>query len=45
MKFVQLINPKLLTAANSFLVNIAVHENFSANKFENANFSWHFQIY
>ena len=38
MKFVLLINLKLLTIANSFLLNIAEHENFSANKYENANF-------
>ena len=35
MKFVLLINLKLLTNANSFLLNIAEHENFSANKYEN----------
>ena len=29
----------LLTIANSFLLNIAEHENFSANKYENANYS------
>ena len=40
MKFVFLINLKLLTILNSFLLNIAEHENFSANKYENANFSW-----
>ena len=28
-----------------FLLNIAEHENFSANKYENANNSWHFHIY
>ena len=31
MKYVQLINLKLLTIANE-------HENFSANKYENANY-------
>ena len=36
MKFVLLINLKLLTIANFFLINIAEHENFSANKYENA---------
>ena len=36
MKFVLLINLKLLTNENSFLLNIAEHENFSANKYENA---------
>ena len=25
--------------------NSAEHENFSANKYENANNSWHFHIY
>ena len=45
MKFVLLINLKLLTIANSFLLNIAEHENFSANKYENANYCWHFHIY
>ena len=37
MKFVLLINLKLPTIANSFLLNIAEHENFSANKYENAD--------
>ena len=37
MKFVLLINIKLLTIANSFLQNNAEHENFSVNKYENAN--------
>ena len=40
MNFVLLINLKLLTIANSFLLNIAEHENFSANKYENANNSY-----
>ena len=36
MNFVPLhvINLKLLTIANSFLISIAEHENFSANKYE-----------
>ena len=34
MKFVLLINLKLLKIANSFLLNIAEHEHFSANKYE-----------
>ena len=42
MKFVPLINLKLLTSANSFLLNIAMHENFSANKYENTNYSFIF---
>ena len=33
MKFVLLIYLKVLTIANSFLLNIAEHENFSANKY------------
>ena len=44
MKFVLLINLKLQTIANSFLLNIAEHENFSANEYENANYCWHFHI-
>ena len=28
-----------------FLLNIDEHENFSANKYENANYCWHFHIY
>ena len=45
MKFGMLINLKLLTIANSFYLYIAEHEIFSANKYENANNSWHFHIY
>ena len=45
MKFVQLINLKLLATANSFLLDITEHENFSTNKYENANYCWHFHIY
>ena len=45
MKFVLLINLKLVTIANSFLINVAEHENFSVNKYENANYCWHFHIY
>ena len=37
MKFVLHINLKLLTIANSFLLNIAELENFYADKYENAN--------
>ena len=40
-----LINHKLLIIANSSLLNTAEHENFSANKYENANYCWHFHIY
>ena len=35
-------NLKFLTTANSFLLNIAQHENSFANKYENANY---FHIY
>ena len=45
MKSVLLINHKLIIIKNSFLLNIAEHENFSANKYENANYCWHFHIY
>ena len=38
MKFVLLINLNLLTIPNSFLLNISEYENFSANKYENANY-------
>ena len=44
-KFVVVINLKLLTIANSFMLNLAEHENFSANEYENANYCWHFHIY
>ena len=45
MTFFMLTDLKILTTANSFLLNIAEHEIFSANKYENANFCWHFHIY
>ena len=38
MKFVPLINFKLLTLANSSLLKLTEHEFFSAYKYENANF-------
>ena len=38
MKFVLLINLKLLIIANSFFLNIAEHENFFVNKYENADY-------
>ena len=38
INFVLLINFKLQTIANSFLLNIAEHEHFSANKDENSNY-------
>ena len=37
MKFVLLINLRLLIIENAFLQNIDEHENFSAYKYENAN--------
>ena len=37
MNLFMLINHKLLTIANYFLLNIDEHGNFSANKYENAN--------
>ena len=40
-----LINLKLLIATNSFLLNIAGHENFSGNRYENINYCWHYCIY
>ena len=40
MKFVLLIDLKLLSTANYFLLNIAEHESFSADKYENANYSY-----
>ena len=42
MKLVFPINLILITIAKSFLLNIAEHEHFSANKYENAK---HFHIY
>ena len=44
MKFVLLINRKL-TIANSCLLNIAEYENFTSNKYENANYCCHVRIY
>ena len=44
MKFVLLINLKLLTIANSFLLNIAEHVNFSANEYENANLAFSYLL-
>ena len=45
VKFFMLIKLRLVTIANFFLLNIAKHEKFSANKYENDNFCWHFHIY
>ena len=45
MKFFMLINFRLVKIVNSSVLKIAEHENFSANKYENANFCWHFYIY
>ena len=38
MKFVLLIILKLVTFVNSVLLNLAEHENFSANKYKSANY-------
>ena len=40
MKFVLLINLRLLIIAIFFLLNIEEHENFSANIYENANYCY-----
>ena len=45
MKCFMLINLELLTIAICYLINLAEHELFSANKYENANYCWHFHIY
>ena len=45
MKFVLLLNLKLLTIVNSFLLNIDKHENVFANKYKSANYCWNFHIY
>ena len=45
MKFFMLINLKLLAMPNSFLLNIAEHEDFSDNGCENVSYCWHFHIY
>ena len=38
LKFAPLINLKILTIVNSFMLNISENENFSANKYENDNY-------
>ena len=43
--FVLLINLILLTIANSFLLNIAEHENLAPDNYENANYCLHLHIY
>ena len=45
MKFVLLIYLRLLIIANSFLLNIAEHENFFSYKYENAKFSGFFFVF
>ena len=40
MKFVLLINIKLLTIAKSVLLTLSEHENFFADEYENAAFSY-----
>ena len=44
MKFYLLINSKL-SITTVFLLSLAECEIFSADKYENANNSWHFHIY
>ena len=43
IKLVLLINLKFLIITNSFLLNIAEQEHFSANEYENAKYCWHFR--
>ena len=45
MKFVPLINLRLLTIANYFLLHIAEYDNVSAYKYENTDYGRRFQIY
>ena len=46
MKIVLLINKSQITNnCTIFFARIPEHENFSANKYENANYCWHFHIY
>ena len=42
--FFMLINLKLLTIANSVLLIIAKHEQFSADKYENAKYSFSYLL-
>ena len=43
--FALLINLKILAVALFYLLNIAEHETFSTNKYENTNYCWHLHIY
>ena len=45
LQFYLPINSKLLTRTVVFVLNLAQYEAFSAYKYENADFSWHFYIY
>ena len=45
IKFVLVINLKLRTVANSFFLNLAEHENFSAKNMKMPTICWHFHIY
>ena len=45
MIFFLVINLKVLTIAMFVLLNIAEHEQFSSDKYENANCCSHFHIY
>ena len=35
---------QITNSCKNVLLNIPEHENFSANKYENANYGWHFHI-
>ena len=39
------IKSQITNSCKCFLANITEHENFSANKYENANNCWHFHIF
>ena len=36
--------PQITNNCEFFFANSAEHENFSVNKYENANYCWHFHI-
>ena len=42
MKFILIINLKLVIIANSLLLNTVEQENFSAHTYENTNYNWAF---
>ena len=45
MKFYLLISSKLLIRKDVFLFSLTVYEIFSADEYENAKKSWHFDTY